>query len=225
MAITDEIKEQKKKIADMTWKEKLGYFWEYYRIHTFVGISIFLLLFFFVKDLLTNNQDTVFQVAIVNSEAQYLDENSERAFGEYLGIDPQKEKVIFDNSYQLHLDSMDQSTVASSQKMVANAQLEILDVIIAPSDVIDYYGENMFLGDLTTMLPPETFKELEEAGRIIYAKDEAGTEYPAGIDIADSPWVEKTGLYLQQKPILGCVENSVQEENIQKFLEYIYMEQ
>ena len=224
MAITDEIKEQQKKIADMTWKEKWGYFWDYYRVPTIVGIIILVLVIFFIKDLLTNNQDSVFQAAIVNSEIQYMEENAETAFGEYLEIDPKKEKVIFDNSYQLQLDSMDQATVASSQKMVANAQLAALDVIIAPNDVIDYYAENQFLGDLSAILPKETFVKLEEEGRIVYAKSEEGTEYPAGIDIADSPWIQKTGLYIQQKPILGCVENTVHPENIEKFLEYIYIE-
>lgn len=224
MAITDEIKEQQKKIADRTLKEKWGYFWDYYRTPTIVGIVILVFVVMFVKDLLTNNQDSVFQAAIVNSEIQNMDEDSETAFGEYLGIDFGKEEVIFDNSYQLQLDSMDQATMASTQKMVANAQLKMLDVIIAPGDVIDYYAENLFLGDLSKILPKETYTKLEKEGRLIYAQNEEGGNYPAGIDIADSPWVRNTGLYIQQKPILGCVENTVHPDNIQKFLDYIYIE-
>ncbi|MDD2971323.1 MAG: hypothetical protein PHE02_04235 [Lachnospiraceae bacterium] len=224
MAITDEIKEQQKKIADMTRKEKWNYFWDYYKVHTIVAILVVVLLVFFIRDLVTGNQKSVFQAAIVNSEISVLEEGSEEAFETYLQINPKKEEVIFDNSYQLQLDSMDQATVASSQKMVANAQLKELDVIIAPDDVIAYYSENQFLGDISKLIPAEKFEELESKGRIVYEKREDGTRFPAGILIDDSPWIRKTGLYAIQKPVLGYVENTIHPENIQKFLDYIYTE-
>ncbi|MDD3205683.1 MAG: hypothetical protein PHS74_08125 [Lachnospiraceae bacterium] len=224
MAITDEIREQQKKLAEMTWKEKWNYFWDYYKVHTLVAIAVVVLLIFFIKDITTGNQDSVFQVAIVNSEVQSIEETEAEKFGEYLGIDPKEEKVVFDNSYQINVDSADQMTVASSQKMVANAQLALIDMIMAPEDVMDYYTYNSFLCDIRTILPEAQFEKLDEAGRIFYSKTEEGKEIPVGIKVDDSSWVKKTGIYAVQKPILACVENTMHSENILKFIDYIYQE-
>ena len=36
--IIDEIREQQRKMKDMTWKERFAYYWEYYKVHTIVTI-------------------------------------------------------------------------------------------------------------------------------------------------------------------------------------------
>ena len=39
MAVSDEIKAQRGKIKEMSFKEKLSYFWEYYRIPFFILLT------------------------------------------------------------------------------------------------------------------------------------------------------------------------------------------
>lgn len=220
MAIHDEIKEQQKKTAEMTFKGKAAYFWDYYKVHTCVIVVVAVLAVFLIKDIVTGNQESVFQAAIINSETQTLDESYEQAFGEYIGIDPKKESVTFDNTYQIDLDGADQLTVASTQKMVANVQLALIDAILAPSDIVDYYAYNSFLGDISKVLSAQQFNELDAKGRIYYAKTENG-KIPVGIKVEDSKWIKETGLYTKQKPILTCLNNTVQQENFLKFITYM----
>lgn len=220
MAIYDEIREQQKKAAEMTFKGKAAYFWDYYKVHTCVIAVVAVLAIFLIKDIMTGNQESVFQVAIINSETQTLDESYEQAFGEYIGINPKKESVTLDNTYQIDLDGADQLTVASTQKMVANVQLALIDAILAPSDIVDYYAYNSFLGDISKILSTEQFNELDAKGRIYYAKTEAG-KTPVGIKVEDSQWIKKTGLFTKQKPILTCLSNSTHQENILKFIAYM----
>ena len=40
MAVSDEIKAQRGKIKEMSFKEKISYFWEYYRIPALVTILV-----------------------------------------------------------------------------------------------------------------------------------------------------------------------------------------
>lgn len=223
MAIHDEIKEQQKKTAEMTFKGKAAYFWDYYKVHTCVIAVVAVLSIFFIKDIMTGNQDSVFQMAVINSETQALDESYEQEFGEYIGIDPKKESVTFDNTYQISLDGADQMTVASTQKMVANVQLALIDAILAPSDIVDYYANNSFLGDISKVLPEEQFSELDAKGRIYYAQTETGRT-PVGIKVEDSKWIKKTGLFTKQEPVLTCLSNSTHQENLLKFISYLYLE-
>lgn len=223
MAIYDEIREQQKKAAEMSLKGKFNYFWDYYKVHTCVTLVTIVLLIFLVKDILTGNQESVFQIAIVNSETQTLDETYEKTFGEYIGINPKKESVTIDNTYQIDTDSADQLTVASTQKMVANVQLGLIDAMLVPEDIVDYYASNSFLGDISKVLPAEQFDKLDQQGSIYYAKTEEGM-IPVGIQVEDSPWIKNTNLYSKQKPILTCLINSKHPENILKFIEYIYQE-
>ncbi len=220
MAIQDEIKEQQRKTADMAWKGKVAYFWDYYKIHTGVIVIALLLLVFFVKDIMTGNQESVFQMAIINSETQTLNEKYEQEFGEYLGIDFQKEAVTFDNTYQINMEGTDQLTVASSQKMVANVQLALIDAILAPADIINYYAENFFLSDLSMVLPKKQFDQLDAKGLIYYVVTEEG-KCPIGIRAEDSWWIKETGLYIKQQPIVTCLSNTKQQENFSKFVTYI----
>lgn len=221
MAISDEIKEQKDKLAQKTWKDKCKYFWDYYKIYTIVGIVLVIIVASFVKDLLTNNQKSVFQATIINSEIQFMDDKYETEFGKYLGIDTGKEKVIFDNTYGIHLDNTDQMTVASSQKIVANTQLALIDVMIAPKDVIEYYAGVDFLSDIRNVISAEQFEELDEHGNICYAKTENGNKIPVGIVVKDTKWIKDTGLYVKQTPILGVLSNTEHVENVRKFLTYM----
>ena len=49
-----EIKEQHRKTKNMSLKGKLGYFWDYYRIHTAVVLAVLVLAVMFIRQYRAN---------------------------------------------------------------------------------------------------------------------------------------------------------------------------
>ncbi len=221
MSILDEIKEQQQKTAKMSRKGKFDYFWYYYKIPFIVVVVIVIFSFFLIKDMISANREPVLQAAIVNSELTSVEESFLTELDTYFQIDPKKQVIIMDNSYRLNLESSDQMTVASSQKMIAMVQVKELDFMIAPSDIIDYYTTNTFYADLSAVIPSELFSDLDSRGLIYYSKDEAGNSIPVGIDLTENEKLKRTGLYTLSDPVLAITVNTPNLENILKFLDFL----
>ena len=68
--ISDEIKEQKKKLKDMTLKQKIQYLWYYYRIHALVTILVLIFGTYFIHEYRLAQRANVFGVVFINSESQ-----------------------------------------------------------------------------------------------------------------------------------------------------------
>ena len=66
MAMRDEVREQQNKLKGKTFKEKLNYFWDYYKVHTIASVFAIIVISVFVKDIVTN-KDNAFSAVILNS--------------------------------------------------------------------------------------------------------------------------------------------------------------
>ena len=53
MAMRDEVREQQNKLKGKTFKEKLNYFWDYYKVHTIALVFAIIVISVFVKDIVT----------------------------------------------------------------------------------------------------------------------------------------------------------------------------
>ena len=57
MAMRDEVREQQNKLKGKTFKEKLDYFWDYYKVHTIVLVFSIVVISVFVKDIVTSKDN------------------------------------------------------------------------------------------------------------------------------------------------------------------------
>lgn len=177
MSIIEEIKEQQKKsLKNMTRKEKLAYFWDYYKIHTGVAIIILTLVSVFIYQFVTS-KDYAFYVVLVN--ARLNSTNYETAellaeeFREYAHIDPDKYQVSLDTSITMSMDS--QYDVANQEKMLAMMQAGIVSAIVADTKAFETYAQNEYFYDLESLL---TAEELEKYGPYLYYTDAASFADP-----------------------------------------------
>ena len=221
MPILDEIKEQQKKAATMSWKGKLGYFWDYYKIPTLVILVVLIFSFFLIKDMIAANRESLLQAAIINSELSTVDASFQTDLESFYKLDPKKQVVTLDNSYRLDLTAADQMTVASSQKLIAILQVKELDVMIAPADIIDYYTLNSFFADLSSLLTPEQIDLLEAQDLLYYAETEEKASIPVGIDLSKCERFTQTKLYTINTPILAVAVNSTNNDAILRFLTFL----
>ena len=86
MSVHEEIREQQKKLKDQSFKAKLEYFWEYYKVHTLVVICVLIFAYMLIHDVLTS-KPYGFYAIMLNSGASAAQDYLEKEFIEYSEFD------------------------------------------------------------------------------------------------------------------------------------------
>lgn len=161
MSVREEIKEQQKKLKDQSFKAKVEYFWEYYKIHTIVIICVAILLGALIHDI-SNNKPYGFYAVFLNSGSSSAQDYLESGFAPVSGIDTEKYSCFIDTSESYNLEVITETTIATSQKIMANIAGGDLDILAADSDIFTYYANQQVFIDLRTILSEEEINKYQD---------------------------------------------------------------
>ncbi len=167
MAVRDEIREQRKKLKGQGFKAHWDYFWEYYKIHTIVAVIALIFLGVLIRDI-SNNKPYALYALFVNSKGTDAQSYLQDEFSSYAGIDTSKEQVLVDNSANFLSSSMDQTVLATSEKIMALLSAKEMDVMVADEQTLYHYASQETFTDLRSVYSSDEIKELEDAGKLLY---------------------------------------------------------
>lgn len=180
-SVIEEIREQQKKaFATMTPKEKLAYFWDYYKIHTIVAIIVVVFIISFINSY-RSSKPTAFYAVLLNADT--YEDNAAAAgawnegFMEYAGIDPEAYQVNIDTSIAISSGSGDQYEMASRQKMAAMMHAGDIHAIAADTETFEGYARLEYFYDLTAAFTEE---ELVPYADLLYYTDGAAFDADTG---------------------------------------------
>lgn len=160
----------------MSAKEKIAYFWDYYKIHTLVAIVVIIAAASFIYQYVTN-KDYGFYAALVN--ASITDGNLDLAstwaeeFQEYAAIDPDEYMVYIDTNIFLSDDIGSQYGVANQEKMLALMQIGTVNAIVADTKTFEEYAQLEYFYNLEKLLSED---EIEKYRPYFYYTDAATFE-------------------------------------------------
>lgn len=166
--VRDEIRREQMKTRDMTFKQKLSYFWYYYKIHTIAGILVIIFAVSCIHDIITA-KDFNFYGIMMNS-FQLSSEKMEAGFGEYAGLDMENYECFIDTDSTLSLTSTTQYDMATAQKLMALIQTKDIDAVVFDAQLFNHYSNNELFMDLRQVL---TSEELEACSDDLYYVDYA----------------------------------------------------
>lgn len=162
--VNDEIRQQHMKAKDMSFKEKLGYFWYYYKIHTLVAVIVIIFGSVWIHDIVTAKDHNFYGIMLNSS---HLDGDAlETSFGEYAGLDNEKYECFIDTLSTLSYQSQSEYDLATFQKMIALVQSKDLDVMVLDGQVFYNFSFNSMLMDLRNVFSEEELSQYE--GNIYY---------------------------------------------------------
>lgn len=185
-SVIEEIREQQKKaFATMSPKEKLAYFWDYYKVHTIVAIIVVVFVIGFINSY-RSSKPTAFYAVLLNADT-YEDNAAaavtwSEAFMEYAGIDPEAYQVNIDTSIIISADGGDQYEVANRQKMAAMMHAGDIHAIVADTETFEGYARLEYFYDLTDTFTQE---ELAPYADLLYYTDGAAFEEDTGDTLAE----------------------------------------
>lgn len=154
MAVMDEFKEERNQIKKASLKEKLKYFWYYYKWHTFAVIAVISIIGFGIYGN-AHQKETVFFAALLNNAAAKEERTLEQEFTDYAGIDAEKYRALLDDTMTIDPNGTDEMSVSSSQRMLIYISATELDVILGGEDVFPGYAYNDIFYDLRDILSEE----------------------------------------------------------------------
>ena len=213
---------EKQKFSEMTFKEKVTYFNDYYKVKAIVLIIAIIGIIYIVYNILTPDPKTVLHVDSTNNS---IDMQTAEALGnnisDYLNLDKEKEHVVIDTSLYLgNSETMSSFDIASETKLVTQFSAGEIDILIAPEAVFTKYAKLGFFSKLSDQLTTEMCSNLADS--FFYTQTEESPAKGAyGIYLKGSKIYDKNGQPIEN-PVLGITANSKYSENAVEFIKYIF---
>ncbi len=212
---------EKQKLKDMSFQDKIGYLWDYYRIHAVVIIGVIALISYIIYEIITPNIETQFYAAIINNSiSDEVWEQYDANLSEYLDLDPKTEDIQL--NYNFYLNSNSEYTMSMQQALTTYIAAGEVDVIIAPESTFKGYVYNGFFENISDQLPTDLYTSLADYV-FISDTEEVPEKNVYGIYLTDSKLfaehANNTDPY-----VLGILANATHKENAAEFLRMLYNE-
>lgn len=210
---------EKEKLKDMSFREKISYLWEYYRLHGFAVIITVIFVIYLFNTVLTPKPDLIFQAAIVNNPipTELLD-NYEITFGEYINMDEETENVRL--NYQFYFNGPPDYAMNMRQALATFVMAQEIDVIIAPESEFNGYAEAGFSSRLSEQLPTDLYSALTDHFYMSAIEEDADEEV-FGIYVTDTKLFKENAFH-NEPYILGIAANSKNKANAIEFIRFLF---
>ena len=213
------------KLREMTFREKLEYIWDYYKLHIIITCVLILIIGSLINTVLRNSPPQT--VLFISWNAGFI-------LDEYLIdlADVIKEQIIDEKPNEkvevislLTFEDDPAISMTNASRMVAMLTAGVIDVFILDSLQLQEYTHNEFIQPMEMMLAeiqrvnPTAYTHIEE--KITYSRYETGDnnleERIMGIDISDSPLLSKL-VFSEQELYFSTSITSVNTENVVRAL-------
>lgn len=195
------------KIKKMSWKERIGYIWAYYKPHMVIALAIILVLYIIGQMIYRSQFETVFYAALLNSgngdaEAMEMD------FKEYIGDEDKYHEICMDSSMFFTGDEgADYTSIMKLTTLIAAREIEVL---LAPEEKFQEYAVQGAFLPMNEVLTDEQ----------IQAYGENVEEY--SLKIQDSKKMQQFGMEPMEPLHLGVMVTAKHMDNVKSFITYIY---
>lgn len=218
-----EDKSEREKLREMSFKNKVGYLWEYYRLHAIAAISVIALLAYIIHIIITPKIETQLYVAMINNtvDKQALDELQED-MTELLQLNTNRENIVINSNFYFN-GNIDYE-MNMRQVLVTYIASQDIDILIAPESEFSNYAQNSFLYRLSDLLPTDIYSSLTDQFYLTGTVDDP-TETVYGI------YASETGLFKDLAPsgfsdpyIIGVIANTRHQGNSVEFIRHLFNE-
>lgn len=212
-------KTEREKLRELSFKKKLEYLWEYYRLHA-LGIAIGIaIVVYVIYEIVTPDMETVFYAAWINNTInEDVINEVQTDFANQLEINPKTEQVTFNTSF--YFNGSPDFSAASSMSLTAFISAKQVDIIIAPESEFQNYAYKGFLEKLSDQLPTDLYSALTDHFYMSnQAEDPKQSVY--GIYLTDTELFKNYAVNTDPY-ILGIVVNGQHKENAIQFLRYLF---
>ncbi len=161
--------EKKADLKTMTWKQRIGFVWDYYRLVILAVVAVIILIGMTVYHYMTTKED-ISQIVLVNAKSMPADEEPDFSeFMEQYGYDTAAQEVVVNDAYYVDLTSTDTSNLYSYQSLQTVIAGGGVDVLGADEMVFENLAQSGAIADLTQYFSKDELEQLKDY--IFYVED------------------------------------------------------
>lgn len=214
---------EKEKLKSMSFKKKISYLWEYYKLQGLAIVLIIAFAIYVVYEIKTPNVEMKLYTALINNSinTDVWDEYEETMM-ELLELDPVTSEVFFNDMFYYNGTADYQMKVRSAFGLyISSADI---DLIIAPQSEFSNYVNIGIIDKLSEQLPTDLYSSLTDEF-YLSGTEENPKVHAYGIYVADTKLFKEHSFSNEDDPyIVGIATNSRHKENAVRFIRYIYNE-
>ncbi len=184
----------KEKLKPMSFRQKLSYFFTYYK-GWLLGLLVLILFAGYIGDFLVQrNKETVLEGFFTNDDygvfnaKEILDD-----FADTLTLQ-KNQNIIMDDDLYIDLEGGARDySAASNGKIIAYMSVGELDFVVTCKEIYEHYAGNVPMLDLSSVLSPELNSELAPYyvyGSNIDSEGKEGSAFPAAVELSQSRFLK-----------------------------------
>lgn len=215
--------EEKARLKDMTWREKLDHIWSYYKEYMFIALMLVIIAAVAISAVM--NSDLEYYACGVMSNVELTREGhaylTDQFHDQYLSH--LNGKTYLSRSELKGANTVSDTDDSYSATMGVLAQIEgkDLDYMLMDPYSFEHYVDERIYADLTQLLPPEDLQHLYDQGLIVQMRsDEETVGTPVGIDISQLPFGQDC-LLTEGTVYLVFIRNADHPEHSRQLWEHI----
>lgn len=227
-SLKEEIKDNKAKFKDLSFKGKINFIKDYYKLHIYAVIFVILLIGAIIWTVRDNNYNTVINVIITNntvidwvSDEDALETYIINGYVAHSGVDNVSDRV-FVNDYFLVADARDSELSAiNSQTLTAMFSGKEIDVYFGDNKSLDYFASDIdpFFYDLTLILDEQFLEKISDI--IVYYTFKNGDKMPYALDVTNTSFAKAAG-FVNDEVYLAIPNNTERLEASLDFISYVF---
>ena len=160
MAVMDEFKEEREALKHGTPKQKFQYFLDYYKWHVIIAVLVIVMGIYTIREVM-NRKETVLYISLLNTLKLESADQHNTDFMESINLDRNSYQIIFDADIWININSMDEATMAASQKLAAYLAAGELDIMITDTDSLTSYSYQEDFLTMEELLSPEQYERYQ----------------------------------------------------------------
>lgn len=247
MPVMDEFKEQREALKSKGPKERLAYFWYYYKWYVIGGIAAVGFLVSFIIEVVNQKEDAFYGVFVNSYASEVNSEKYIQDFANIMNIDTNEYSVGIDSSLFINED-LGEASMTSSQKLMVYTAAGEIDVMASDATTFQPYAYNEMFADLRTILNEAQIKKYEPYFYYMdmavvkekqQAMDEMNDSYvpeypdpknpaamkepvPVALYVNDNEGLKNAYSFTENEVVMGVIVNSGRLETAVGFIDYVF---
>lgn len=219
------LQSDRQKLSRMSWRQKLQFCFTYYRGFFFAFLVLCLGLFYIGDVIVQSRTELALQGFFANDEKNLFDAKSiQQDFSSSINL-PENQRISFDDSLYVDLNSSADYAASSQGKIVAYIAAKELDFLVVPKPLMEFYTGNLSCYDLSQIVSecsssPESDSFLSE--QLYFSKDGNGIYKACALNLAHSRYMDDAPGYDGPDYYMIVPSNTSHMDRIAEFIQYSF---
>lgn len=214
-SLKETIKEELKKMSSMSWRQRIGYVWDYYKF-LMVAAVILIMVVSIVVTVFRNLQiNHILNVYMINCSAYDAEPDMIRSeFEEYIGGIGKNDQIVLDTTVSIDPENATEYSMAGQMKITALLAAGSVDLMFLDEKAYAFFQGAGTFQELSAVIGEEKLSAWED--HLV-----GGAQGWYAIDIQDSPVLGRYDLYGGAKVYAVLIPGTEHLELCEDFIDYL----